>query len=1073
MNNKVKRIVGIILFTILIVNVGNINTLAINNTENRNFKRLTIDDGLSQMTTECLFQDSYGYMWIGTRDGLNKYNGHDFEIYKYKEGKKNSISGNSITDIKEDKNGDMWIGTTTGLNKIDRKTNEITQYLPNKNGCNISNYRIREILIGEDGNVLVATDDGLNKYDKDNDNFIRIYNSNNEEKSLTNQMVNTIVEDENGYYWVGTKEGLNQINKNTNEIIKHYSNKDDKNSITSNHVYKLYVDNLGFLWVGTYYGYLSKIDLNNGEVTRYTNENTNIKGGWIKDILRDSRGTVWIGTEMGFSRLDEENNSLSTYKSKSYDQSSIISNDILGICEDKSGTIWIATLEGISLFNPDNEFNNYKNDPVNSNSFSENKISGIYEDNDGILWVGTIYNGLNIFDRKNNKVTRIDHNKKDEGVNISNNLIRKITGIDNEIWIATEDGLDKYDKTTNITTKYKKKDGLICNDVRTLFIDSEGLLWIGTREGLNVSDRKGNFINYTEILKESGIVENKFSDIHEDKDGTIWLAGGADNGLIKYDKTTNRAKKYNSMSSDKGKSYDVIMSINSDDKGDIWIGTDKGLIKFNKESEKFVRYTESDGLANNFIYGVLLDENEDVWVSTNYGISKFDTSNNRFINFDSNDGIQGNEFNEYSYFKSKSGEMFFGGVNGLTSFKPENVTEKEYVPTVTIESITSNCGNLEIKDNIDLKYKNNQINFRFFITQYVNPHKTEYAYKLQGLDEDWVFAGNRNYANYTNLKPGNYIFEVVAKSFGGEWSVPKAIKITIDRQPWNTPTAYILYALIFLLTIFIVWNRVKILNSLVKQRTIELNKKLAENEELYSKLLENEKYKNNYFVNLSHELRTPLNIIVSTEKLIENLNEREEHIPKEKLKHYIGTMKRNSSRLTNLIDNIIYTSRIEAGNYNLDIEKHDIIYIVEESILSMKKIVEKKGIELIIEPDIEEKIIECDRLKIEKSIKNIMSNAVKYTDKGGKINVSIWDLQNYVEISIRDTGIGIEPKNHKAIFDRLGQTYTNTSEEYGGNGLGLTLTRQLIELHGGSIRVESKLGEGSDFIIILPVKVCK
>lgn len=1067
--------IKILLFVVFMINMIGTSVLASTDYENRSFKRITIDDGLSQMSIESLFQDSYGYMWIGTRDGLNRYNGHSFEVYKYKEASNNSknnnksISGNSITDIAEDGNGNIWIGTSAGLNKIDRKTNEITQYLPNKNGCNISNYRIREILIGLDGNILVATDDGLNKYDSDTDNFIRIYNSRDESKSLSSQKVYSVVEDNKGYYWVGTCNGLNRIDKITNDITKYYKNEEDDNSISGNYITKVYVDDSNSLWVGTYYQFLSKIDLNTGVVTRYDAGNTNIQGGYIKDILRDSRGSLWIATEGGLNKLDEKNKKFNTYRAKSYDSTSLANNDILSICEDKSGTIWVGTLEGISLFNPDNEFNHYKNNPLDANSLSENKISGIYEDNEGILWVGTIYDGLNIFDRENNKVTRIDHHKSDGEIVISNNLVREITGIDNEVWIATENGLDKYDKNTDIITRYDVSNGLTNIDVRTLFIDSEGILWIGTRDGLFTFDRKDTFKNYTEILKKSGITETKFTDIHEDKDGTMWFASGVNSGLIRYDKSTNIAKSYNNMSSTNDKSYDVLLAINSDSKGNIWVGTDKGLIKFNKESEKFIRYTEENALANNFIYGVLLDENEDVWVSTNYGISKLDVKNEKIISFDSTDGLQGNEFNEYSYYKSSSGEMFFGGINGLTSFIPKDIPKKEYIPSIKIEDIDTNIGNIEVEDNIELNYKNNQVEFKFFITYYLNPHKIEYAYKLSGVDEKWIHAENRNYAKYTNLKPGKYVFKVIGKSSAGEWSDPTAISIIIKNPPWKTPVAYAIYIFIVLTSIFVIWNRVKILNALVRQRTNELNKRLKENRELYAQLLKHEKYKNNYFVNLSHELRTPLNIIVTTQNLIESLNNKKEHIPKEKIGNYIDTMKRNSNRLISLIDNIIYTSKIESGAYDLNIEEIDIVYLVEEATLSMKEFIDNKKINLIIEPYVEEKIIQCDKLKIEKAIINIISNAIKFTEENGKIEVYIWDLDGNIGISIRDTGIGIDAKNYESIFNRLAQDYETTSEEYGGNGLGLTLTRQLIEIHGGEIWVESIVGEGSEFIIILPV----
>lgn len=1076
MGNKFRKIINIVLAIILIISCSDKNTYALGYQENRNFKRITIEDGLSQGSVKSIIQDSNGYMWIGTTDGLNKYNGNKFEIYKYNEKDQNSISGNIIIAIEEDKEGNIWVGTSYGLNKIDYKTNKITRYLPAENGCNISHYRIRTIKATDSGDILVGTNDGLNKYDSETDNFIRI-NGPTEEEALSHQEIYSIEEDINGDYWIGTKEGLNKIDNNNNigSIEKYFADPDDEKSIGHNFIYSLHADNLGYLWIGTYYGGLNKLDLKTGTVEKLMPTFKNgIAGGYIRDILRDSRGFLWIGTDYGFAKLNEEDNTFITYKSSKYNQGSLISDDILSICEDRSGAIWIGTQYGISLFNPENLFNYYKSDPFDNNSLSSDSIAGIYEDGDGILWIGTTYDGLNIFDRKNNKVTRIDQKEDYPGeIFVSNNLIRDITGIDNEVWIATENGLDKYDKNTGKITQYRTEEGLVCHDVKTLLIDKDGLLWIGTRDGIYTFDRKGTVTDYSQTMRDSGIEILSFNDIYEDDNGLIWMAVGSYSELVSIDKKTNEIKTYDSfnISSDKNmKSYNHIISINSDNEGNLWLATNSGLIRFNYETDTYIKYTEEDGLPNNFIYGVLIEDDKHLWVSTNYGISKLDIEEEKFINYDNTDGIQGNEFNQFSYFKSKSGELFFGGTNGLTSFKPSQIREKDFITSVEIESITSNYMEIPIEKEIDLSYNNNQLQFKFFMPDYRDTKKIKYAYRLAGLDKEWIESDKRESVNYTNLKPGRYKFEIVARNGSGIWSEPTCINIIIENPPWKTTVAYIIYILLIIAIVYIIWNRVQLLDNLVKQRTLELNNKLKENEQLYSKLLYHEKYKNNYFINLSHELRTPLNLISSTQNLIESLNNQNKQIPKEKMSHYMQTIRKNCGRLVNLIDNIIYTSKIESGNYKLNIKEHDIVYLVEEVALSMKDLIDENGIELIIEPYIEEKIIECDELEIERVIINLISNAIKFTPEGGTIEVYIGVLDGKVKISVKDSGIGIEPKYHKSIFDRFSQAYSDTSEEYGGSGLGLTLSKQLIELHGGEIWVESNYGEGSEFIIILPIK---
>lgn len=1076
MRKKLYKVIFMIIVSIIfIINMSVNNAFAITNDDkNINFKRITVEDGLSQTSVEYLFQDSKGYMWIGTIDGLNRYNGSRFEVFRYSKDKPNSISGNYISAIAEDDEGNIWVGTSRGLNRINTHTSEITTYLPEVNGCNLSNYNITEILIDSKGDIYIATEDGLNLYNEEDDNFIRLYNSGDKKNSLSSQFVYSIVEDNYGNYWIGTDNGLNKIENNSQKIIKYYSDGGD-NSINDNFIFKLYADNLDNLWIGTYNGGLNKLDLKTNKIEKFENDpndDTSIAGNFIRYILRDSRNELWIATNNGLSRLNEEENKFINYKSKIYDPQSIVSNNVLSLFEDKSGAIWVGTYDGISLFNPQNSFKNYKNDPFNTNSLSENMMAGIYEDDEGLLWVGTVNEGLNLIDRKSGNITKFK--SSDDEDSLSNNHIRDIVGIQNEIWIATEFGLNKYDKLTKKFTRYYNEDNensLLYNDVRTLYIDNEGILWIGTRDGLCTFDRKDTFKSYEDIFIKNGITENVFSDIIQDKDGVIWIASALDGGLIRLNKNTNEIKSYRNNEEDRYSiSFNALKTIAIDSKNNIWIGSQFGLNKFDRSTEKFHRYTEDSGLSNNFIYGILIDNEDNPWMSTNYGISKFDIKNDKFVDYNVTDGLQSNEFNGYSYFKSKSGEMFFGGINGLTYFYPNQLEEKKFSPNVVIDSIYS--GEKEILDisNIKIGYKNSNIQFNFFMPDYRNVSKIQYAYKLDGLDENWIFSDDRNYVSYTNLESGVYKFQVVARNSSGDWSKVTTVSFKVGMKPWQTPLAYVIYALIVSLVLYIIWNRVKILDSLVEQRTHELNSKLKENKELYDKLIKNEKYKNNYFVNLSHELRTPLNVIISTQQLITKLNEEDKDIPKEKILYYMSTLRRNSDRLLKLINNIIDTSKIESGSYKLIIEKHDIVYLVEEIVLSMKDFIEANGIELVIDPDVEEKIIECDGSEIEKCIVNLVGNAVKFTPRGGKIEVRIVDLNNKVKISVKDSGIGIEKKYHDAIFDRFGQAYNDVSEEHGGSGLGLTVTKQLVTLHNGRIFVKSEPGHGSEFVIILPVK---
>ena len=1072
MINKLKKSIFVI-FILFIVNSNLVFAESnISNNGGINFKRITVENGLSQTTVEYIYQDSDGYMWFGTDNGLNKYDGTNFEVYKYKgtNSNKDSISGDIIVAIEEDSEGYLWIGTTTGLSRLDRKTGEIKNYLADGKSGSISNGNICEIFIDSKERMWVSTANGLNLYDKKSDTFTRVLYSNNY-NVLTSQSIYSIVEDSNNVYWIGTDKGLNKYNEDTGEITK-YTSTDKNKLISNNSIYDLYMDNNNILWVSTSGGGLNKINTKSEESIVFRNdpnEKNSIPSDYVKSILRDSNGDMWICTDNGLARLDEKTNKFTVYNSKIYDTSTLVNDRVISICESKLGTLWIGTYDGLCLFNPKDIFITYKNDPFNDNTLKSNMIMGVYKDDDGYIWVGTNDEGINIIDKENDKVYRLDKQGELNSL-LTSKDITVINGYGNKIFIGTNNGINIIDKDKKEIHKYLESDSDFDSDsskIREIFIDNDNLLWIGSRGGLYTLNNDYELRNLNNIFKDNGIKENLVSSIYEDDDGEMWIGMSVEGGLLRYNKATGELINYKS-SDENGISHNSIKDINGDSLGNIWIATNYGLNKFSKNENKFTQYTEEMGLANNFVYGILFDEENNPWVSTNYGLSKYDVKKSRFINFSISDGLQGNEFNGYSYFKAKDGEMFFGGIRGLNSFYPKDYKENIISNTVKISKVKIDGESINFDDVIKINRDNNSIQIQYFLPDYRNVSKIKYYYKMEGIDEAWIELENGNYVNYNNLSAGNYKFLVLAMSSSGEMSEVSSIKIIKESPIFMTKTAFVIYILIIAFILYRRWNRVNILNRLVEERTIELNNNLIENRILYEKLINQEKKKNNYFINLSHELRTPLNVILSIEQLITALNKKDEHINKEKLNNYMDALRRNSKRLLKLINDIIDTAKIEAGMYRLDITNNDIIYLVEELALSMKDFIESKGIELIIDPEIEEKIIECDTGEIEKCIVNILGNAAKFTNSGGKIEIIINEEDGFVNIRIRDNGIGIDEKDIEAIFDRFGQAYNKKSEEFGGSGIGLSLSKQIIELHNGELLVNSKLGYGSEFTIILP-----
>lgn len=1058
-----KYIIYMLLLIILLITTNIVYVSAYNNI---NFKNITSEDGLSQGTVETIIQDDQGYIWLGINDGLCRYNGYEFKIYKHDEELENSITNNYIVDIKQDNSGNIWVGTANGLSKIDTKTDLITNYNMNDEEKSLSHYNIGDILITKSGDVLVGTSDGLNIYNEKKDEFYRIFNK---DSDLSSQFIRSLAEDENQNIWVATNNGIDKIDIKNNKNIISFKTGDGKFDISENDIYVVRYDPKGYIWAGALKEGLNRIDINTNEVKQYKNDDRDEKslpGNHVKDILRDSSGNLWVGTDNGLAKYNEQTENFATYKNKIYDKTSLVNDEVFSIQEDESGLIWVGTYAGISMFDPNTNIEHYKKDPFDENSISDNSIHGIYEDKDGLLWVGTNSKGVNVINRKNYNVKHLNKTSKDYP--ISDDNINDVVGIDNKIFIATKNGLNEVDKDLKTINIYNTEDGICNNNITALFADSKKNVWIGTANGISVLNTNTNeIIDITDILTNHNIEDQYIKVIYEDSKGNYWVGCFIDGGLVKIDPNKRTIENYRNKKEDKTSiSSNNIRSIVEDKNGNIYIGTSYGLNKLNESNNTFERYLEKDGLSNNTVYGLLVDDNNNLWASTNLGISKLDTNTMTFETFNIIDGFQGNEFNGRAYYKNKSGELFFGGINGLNIFRPNDINRSRYVPTVIFDEFKVNGKVYKDINNQEFKYNENTINISVFISNYKNTKNIQYMYKLEGVSDSWDISRSNN-INYSYLAPGTYTLKIKARSYSGKVSDESAVKFIIKPPIWKSKAAILIYLIIITIVIYRTINSVKRLDNLVKNKTLQLTKEMEKNDKLLKKVIELEKRKNNYFVNLSHELRTPLNVISSTEQLVTELNKSKDGIGKSKLNGCMQVVRRNTKRLLNLINNIIDTAKIESGSYQLNIREHDIVYIVEEATLSLKDYIERKGIELIIDPEMEEKIIKCDEHEIERCIVNLVSNAAKFTPEGGTIEVTIEDLDEKVKIIVKDTGIGIDRKYHDSIFNRFNQVIDQGAESKGGSGLGLTITKQIIDMHGGQISVESELGKGCKFIIIL------
>lgn len=1088
MNIK-KLIIRYAFLSFILILIQGKSVFALGESEVR-FNNLTLKDGLSQSTVNRIIQDNKGYMWFGTSDGLNKYNGHEFVVFREIGNDQKSINSSFISALIEYDKDNILVGTSKGVSKINVVTNEVTRMFEEEKGeKKLSNNNVWDIIKHTNGTIWIATRKGLNIYDPKSGEINQIF-ENAEPKGLKSNVINSLCEDKYGNVWVGTSEGLNLINTNAREIQSINEELDKIDSSISN----IYRDKDDNIWIVTNDNVMM-VSSNYKDITYLNKEldKFNIAASSVNAIYEDSYGNLWISTQKGLLEYNKKNKKMHLFESRYYDDTSLVNDNVLTAYEDRSGLIWFGTYNGISLLNPNQPFKHYKREPDKENTLSDNSMSGIYEDSDGILWLGTNSAGLNKLNTKTGEVINLYSNSSDENT-LSSNVVWQICEADKDnLWVATQGGINKVNKESGRVKRIEYPESMQERnkmDARNVFVDKDGLLWIGARGGLqSYDDKTGTFTDYSNIFKAVGIVENAVTSISQDEEGFLWITIGIDGGVVQFDKDKGILKSYLNNSFDSNSLINNgVRCLAKDSKGNVWIGTEAGLSKLDPKTDNFTNYTIINGLANNFIYGILIDENDNLWISTNDGISRFDQEENKFINYTAMDGLQSNEFNGRSYFKSKDGEMFFGGINGVTAFYPKDVLKlsdtRDKTKVVIDKILVNNKIYPYYGGNLSLKYNENNISIDFFLPDYLNTTKTTYEYKLEGIDDGWVFANKRNNANYATLDSGSYKLLIRARDNHGDLTPITTLDLKIAPPPWRTPTAYLIYFSSAVIVIFLMWSYVTALEKTVKKRAEQLKKEAKEKDKLYiekeklykeaaelkDEMIKRQKFKNDYFVNLSHELRTPLNVILATIQLIK-LKNKEDILGKYQVEDYTNTLKNNANNLLKIINDIIDSSKIEAGAYKLNIEKNEIVSLVEDTALGLKSYIEENNLEIIIDPEIEELEVECDRSEIERCVVNLLSNAIKYTEGPGKIEVFIRELEDErVEISIRDTGIGISKEQQKIIFDRFVQANCKSKKPYRSSGIGLTLVKSIIELHHGNIRVESELNKGSTFIITLPIK---
>ncbi len=1037
--NKYKKIVIIIL----------IQTISISSvfSGERIFNRLTIEDGLSQSSIHSIYQDSFGYIWFGTYDGLNVYDGYDFYVFSHNSSNPESLSNNNIYPIFEDSQGILWIGTGGGgLNKFNRENNSFTSFRFDSTIKNsISNDTVYSIYEDSYGILWIGTrDGGLNIFNRNDNTFTNYRNVSDISAFLFNKVIYVIFEDSKRKLWIGTDDGLYKYNRESGSFIEYKHNPDDKKSISDNVILSIFEDSDKNLWIGTGYGGLNKYITGNNSFIHFKydpeNEKT-ISHDQIRSINEDNGNNLWIATNNGLNLLDKDSNSFIRYKNNPVNHKSLNNNLVRSLYKDRSGILWVGTLDGITSINPEyKKIHTYINRTDDKNSISHNYIRSVYENSRKEIWIGTRGGGLNRYNPMEKSFIHFEHDPKKPD-SISSNNITGICEDDNgNLWVGTSyDGLNKYVPEEGVFKRYNMSENGISissNEISVLLKDSRGYIWIGTEYGLNRLDPgtdSFSYFNYN-LLEPVSISDNSITALFEDSKKNIWI--GTNKGLNKFDVIKNTITTYYHDPEDIGSLNDnKISSIAEDLSGNLWIGTiSSGLNKLNIDTLKFAHYTLNEGLVNEYIYGILVDNSGNIWFSTNQGISKLDPLTNEIKNYDVNDGLQSNEFNSNVCFKTGNGEFFFGGVHGLNSFYPENIIDNPVIPPLVVTSF--NFGGKSIDFNVkdisehDLNWKHNFFELEFSALNYISSKKNQYSYKLEGFEEQWNNSNKRRFVSYTNLPGGNYTLRIRGSNNDNQWnSEGLSINVRVSSPPWKRWWAYCIYLIIVVIVIRFILEHQK--HSIFRQFTI----------------------------NIAHEIKTPLTLVT---------NYMDRYIKNHPFDQDLGIIQKNLEKLKK---NMINFFNAEAFKMGKIVYHHDHILSlsisVNEKILIFKDLFSAKNITLEHEIADEELYIQIDPLALDEILNNLLENSIKYNKPSGMVFIQLYKEKDSIVLTVKDSGIGISKKNQRYIFNSYYQV-SHGKSNIQGVGLGLFITKQIVNQIDGKISIESEENKGSSFKIIFP-----
>lgn len=1061
--------------------------------EDINFTSLTTKDGLSSNMVNAILKDRYGLLWLGTEDGLDKFDGHNFTVYRHKPGDPASLQANEILSLHEDKAGNLWVGTSGGsLSLYDRKRDAFINFPSNENGGAIGNNVITSICSDHLGKIWIAHYGGVNILDPITKRISKIPVASGRPDSFFTKISICVFEDSQHRMWIGTDEGLFQFSPKTKSLTQFLHSSLDPESLSGNNINAITEDKKGNIWIGTRGG-LSVLKSGNHGFINYRQNGDNartLSSNVINSIAVDG-DKLWLATAEGLDVMDTQTGEITRFSPDHRNMHSLTAKPVRCVYIDGKGIYWLGTRGGgVNKYDRNLNLFNF----VQSNAFDEKGLNAFIvtsfaEDKNGNVYVGTRRQGLSLFDRKTKLFQHFTLQSK--RINADNRLAIVALEMSRKNWLmigTLSDGLFVFDP---VSGKYHQlMQGTNAEDLNSnaVFCIKElrnGNKWVGTNgEGINVLNGENKVIvRYTPNPKAGNDVplpiNGYIRDIEEDRDGNIWIAthGG---GIAVYNTTSRKFTIYNTTNSKLP--IDKVQSLLEDSRGNIWAGTfGGGLSLFNKNTNQFTTFSEKDGLQNSTVYKILEDKAGLIWVSTNKGISSIDATTKEINNYNYHNGVQNNSFVHGSGLRLSNGALFFGGFEGFNYFNPEYLKKNKNIPPVLITDLrisnqsvaASEDGpiteNIAVAKEINLDYKQN-FALSFVALNYTSPEQNQYAYKLEGYDKDWNYVGASNVASYTNLAPGEYVFRVKASNNDGVWNTEgTSIKIYVHPPFWLTIYAYVFYAVVIIG--LLLYSRYKGIQKLKRKFALEQQRNQAEQERKEAERMhELDRLKIKFLTNLSHEFRTPISLILGpVDKLLSQEENRQSY-------GQLHMIKRNGRRLLNLVNQLLDFRKMEEHELKLHESKGELVSFVKEVSDSFKDLAERKKIDFVFKSGMDQLHTSFDHDKIERMLFNLLSNAFKFTLEGGQIRLELEKLENdaseqsktWVSIKVSDTGIGIPKDKKEKIFERFFQHTTATTILNQGTGIGLSITKEFVKMHGGTINVESEVGIGTTFTIRLP-----